>query len=107
MINSYCNKLKIDINFLLQCSTTNPENLNNIKLPLFYREIISCFNESKSELDYEKISSQNLLLQPIWNNSKLLYKGNPFFLTIGSNREFYILQTFLIGMDVLNRSMNS
>ena len=79
MINSYCNKLKIDINFLLQCSTTNPENLKNIKLPLFYREIISCFNESKSELDYEKISSQNLLLQPIWNNSKLLYKGNPIF----------------------------
>ena len=69
MINSYCNKLKIDINFLLQCSTTNPENLKNIKLPLFYREIISCFNECKSELDYEKISSQNLLLQPIWNNN--------------------------------------
>ena len=63
MINSYCYKLNIDINFLLQCSITNSENLETNKLPLFYREIISCFNESKSELDYEKISSQNLLLQ--------------------------------------------
>ena len=42
MINSYCNKLNIDINFLLQCSITNSENLETNKLPLFYREIISC-----------------------------------------------------------------
>ena len=32
-----------------------------------------------SKINKDKISSQNLLLQQIWNNSKLLYKGNPFF----------------------------
>ena len=64
MINSYCNKFKIDINFLLQFSTTNSENLKTIKLPIFYREMISCFNECKNELDYEKISSQNIIMFP-------------------------------------------
>ena len=46
-INSNCNKLNIDIYFLLQCSITNSENLETIKLPLFYREIISCLMSVK------------------------------------------------------------
>ena len=64
---------------MLKCSTTDVENLSKTKLPLFYKEMLCCFNECKSEINYEKRSSNDILQQPIWYNTNLKYKGNPIF----------------------------
>lgn len=53
--------------------------LDSIKLPLFYKEILCCFNECKRELHFEKRSPDDILQQPIWIKCNLVYKGNSVF----------------------------
>lgn len=60
--------------YVLQFSS----NVDNLKFPLFYKEILCSLNECKiSRLDV--MSNVDIVRQPIWNNCNMRYKGNVLF----------------------------
>lgn len=74
ILNGFCNKYNIDVMYVLQFSS----NVDNLKFPLFYKEILCSLNECKiSRLDV--MSNVDIVRQPIWNNCNMRYKGNVLF----------------------------
>ena len=67
ILDGYCNKLNINIHYVLQFSEKKITNIGRIKkLPTFYQEILCAFNECKT---YPvTMSLDETMQQPIWNN---------------------------------------
>ena len=66
-------------------------------LPRFYQEIFSCFNCFKSNKSMNQYSSNEILIEPIWNNTIFKYRNNTrFYFTIGQKEVYYMSKTFLI-----------
>lgn len=84
-LSNQCKKLNNDIHFLLKCSTNKTESLDSIKLPLFYKEILCCFNECKLELHFGKRSPDDILQ---YGTIVIEYiREIPFSLKTGLNQE--------------------
>ena len=67
ILDGYCNKLNINIYYVLQFSEKKITNIGRIKkLPTFYEEKLCAFNECKA--NPVKMSSDETMQHPIWNN---------------------------------------
>ena len=78
ILDGYCKELNINIHYVLQFSEKKITNIGRIKkLPTFYQEILCAFNECKA--NPVKMSSDEIMQQPIWNNCNFQYKGNTLF----------------------------
>ena len=79
------------LSYILQFSEKSPDKLQRIgQIPLFYIRILGAFNECNK--------NQNLLQQPLWNNSLLLYKGQSLFFKTWINSGILYLKD-MIGDD--------
>ena len=74
-MDGYCKELNININYVLQFSEKKITNIGRIeKLPKFYQEVLCAVNERKA--NPVKMSSDETMQQPIWNNCNFQYGGN-------------------------------
>lgn len=80
ILESFMEKANLNLHYVLQFSETNLNALDRIgKLPLFYKQILSSFNECKQRCNFDNISPNDILKQPIWNNSNIKIKGEKLF----------------------------
>lgn len=80
ILGSFMEKSNLNLHYVLQFSETNLNALDKIgKLPLFYKQILSSFNECKQRCNFDNISPNDILKQPIWNNSNIKIKGETLF----------------------------
>lgn len=84
IFESFMEKANLNINYVLQFSETNLNALDIMgKLPLFYKQTLSSFNECKQS-NFDNILPNDILKQPIWNNSNIKIKrGNIIFCQLG------------------------
>jgi hypothetical protein len=76
-LNSYIPN-NIDFNYLTLTSEKRIEIFEIIKaMPLFYKQVFTCFNTCKSIND--KLNHVHFLKQPIWSNERLSYRGKSIF----------------------------
>lgn len=80
ILGSFLEKANLNLHYVLQFSETNLNALDRIgKLPLFYKQILSSFNECKQRCNFDNISPNDILKQPIWNNNNIKIKGETLF----------------------------
>ncbi len=81
-INSYLNKLGINLKFLFKCNCSDIKQLKrSLKLPLFWVEVFAFFNECKSVKENKLIKGNELLSEPIWLNKRFQHNDKPIFLS--------------------------
>ena len=88
----FANSIRIQCNlngmYLLKTNVRKEQYFNLVtKLPLLYREVFCSFNESKTSLPLNLLSSDEVLQQPIWNNFYFTSNEKPliFYRWIRSN----------------------
>ena len=69
--------------YLLKTNVRKVEHFGVKKLPLFYKEVLCAFNESKTIVPLHALSTEDFLQQPIWNNIYFQTNGKPLFFIIG------------------------
>ena len=80
VVNSYSNRYGVNIEYLLKLSETNVKTFESLSsIPIFYREILCCFNNCKRTLQSTYLSSADFVQQPLWNNDLFRYDGKTIF----------------------------
>ena len=80
VVNSYCSRYGVNIEYLVKLSERNNVNFEIIScLPSFYREILCCFNNCKKSLNTVNLSNAEFIQQPLWNNEMFKYNGKTIF----------------------------
>ena len=80
ILNSYLLKNNINLEYVIKTNETKLENFLMIrKLPSFYKEIIIEFNKCKKIKDINKQNKNDILQQPIWNNTLVNNNGKTLF----------------------------
>ena len=80
VVNSYCSRYGVNIEYLVKLSERNDVNFEIIScLPSFYREILCCFNNCKKSLNTVNLSNAEFIQQPLWNNEMFKYNGKTIF----------------------------
>ena len=80
VVNSYSNRYGVNIEYLLKLSETNVKTFKSLSsIPIFYREILCCFNNCKRTLQSTYLSSADFVQQPLWNNDLFRYDGKTIF----------------------------
>ena len=73
-----CNNLSIE--YVLKVLETDLKEFKMIHtLPRFYQEIFSCFNFCKATKSMNQYSSNEILHEPIWNNTIFKYRNKTLF----------------------------
>ena len=80
-IVSYLNSCvpnNIDFNYLTLTSEKRIENFEIIQaMPLFYKQVFTCFNACKNIND--KLNIVHFIKQPIWSNEKFCYRDKSIY----------------------------
>ena len=103
VVNSYCSRYGVNIEYLVKLSERNDVNFEIIScLPSFYREILCCFNNCKKSLNTVNLSNAEFIQQPLWNNEMFKYNGKTIFFKRWSQSNILLImwKTFLMNMEI-------
>ena len=79
-VNCLLKDNNLSIEYVLKASETEMNDFKMIHvLPRFYQEIVSCFNFCKSKKPMHQYSSNEILHEPIWNNTIFKYRNKTLF----------------------------
>ena len=79
-VNCLLKDNNLSIEYVLKASETDMNDFKMIHvLPRFYQEIVSCFNFCKSKKPMHQYSSNEILHEPIWNNTIFKYRNKTLF----------------------------
>ena len=79
-INNLCKNLDIDFKYLIKTNERNISDYTIIQnLPLFYKEILTSYNECKKIQNVKSMSLEFFLCQPLWNNRFITFQGKTLY----------------------------
>ena len=106
-VTSFCKPYNVNINYLLKTTEKRCEYFKIVpNLPIFYKEIFTCFNECKRSIDVENLSNANFLLQPIWNNDLFKYKNETLCFPSWIKSNFIYVKDLLLPNGTLKKLEN-
>ena len=106
-VTSFCKPYNVNINYLLKTTEKRCEYFKIVpNLPIFYKEIFTCFNECKRSIDVENLSNANFLLQPMWNNDLFKYKNETLCFPSWIKSNFIYVKDLLLPNGTLKKLEN-